>query len=208
MPAGGGASNGVTRVLRIPRGELVAPLIYSTIASLDGYIEDEHGNFDWSEPDEEVHTFVNELMRPVGTYLYGRRLYEVMLAWETDDAIVGQPRYMHDFAAIWRAADKVVYSTTLETVSSARTRIEREFDIDALLQMKASADRDIIVGGPELAAHAIRAGLVDEWQFLVSPVVVGGGKPALPDGVHVNVELVDERRFGNGVVHLRYRTAA
>jgi dihydrofolate reductase len=179
----------------------MAKLIYMAIASLDGYIEDADGRFDWAAPDEDVHAFVNDLMRPIGTHLYGRRMYEVMVAWET---ISDPAPVMQDFAQIWRAADKIVYSTTLETVSSARTRIEGEFDPEAVRQLKASVERDLVVGGPELAADAFRAGLVDEVQLFLSPIVVGGGKPGLPDGVRLPLELLDERRFGNGVVHLRY----
>jgi dihydrofolate reductase len=182
----------------------VAKLIYSAIASLDGYIEDEAGRFDWAEPDEEVHSFVNELMRPVGTYLLGRRMYEVMVYWESIE-LADQPPFIRDFAEIWRAADKVVYSTTLDAASTARTRLEREFDADAVRRLKAAAGRDLTVGGPELAARAFRAGLVDELHLFVAPVVVGGGKKALPDDVRLELELVDERRFRNGMVHLRYR---
>jgi dihydrofolate reductase len=184
----------------------MAKLIYSVITSLDGYVADEDGNFDWSEPDEEVHTFVNDLERPVGTYLYGRRMYEVMVYWETAHTLANQPPFVQEFAEIWQAADKIVYSRTLETGSSARTRIERDFDPEAVRRMKASAGRDISVGGPDLAAQAIKAGLVDEFHLFVSPVVVGGGKQALPNDVQLNLELLDERRFGNGVVHLHYRT--
>jgi dihydrofolate reductase len=183
----------------------MAKLIYSAIASLDGYVADEDGNFDWAEPDEEVHSFVNDLERPFGTYLYGRRLYEVMVAWETMP-LAGQPPVIRDFAAIWRAADKIVYSKTLEAVSSARTRIERDFDPEAVRQMKAAAGHDITVGGPELAAQAFKAGLVDECHLLVAPIVVGGGKQALPNSIRLKLELLDERRFGNDVVHLHYRT--
>jgi len=167
-------------------------------------VEDEAGNFDWAAPDEEVHAFVNDLERPIGTYLYGRRMYEVMAGWETAETVAGQPPVMRDFAEIWRAADKVVYSTTLESVSSARTRIERSFDPNAVRRMKATAERDITVGGPDLAAHALRAGLVDECHLLITPVVVGGGKRALPDGLRLQLELLDERRLGSGVVHLHY----
>src|SRR5438874_12058255 len=156
----------------------MAKLIYSAIASLDGYVEDEDGKFGWAEPDEDVHAFVNDLERPVGTYLCGRRMYEVLVAWETLDT-ADQPRIMRDFAALWRAADKVVYSRTLDAVSSARTRIEREFDIDAVRQMKATATGDMSVAGPNLAAQAIAAGLVDEYHLFVNPVVVGGGNAAL-----------------------------
>jgi dihydrofolate reductase len=186
----------------------MARLIYSAITSLDGYIEDEDGNFDWAAPDEEVHAFVNDLERPVGTYLYGRRMYDVMVAWETMHTLTDQPPVARDFAEIWRAADKVVYSTTLETVSSAKTRIERDFEPGTVRQMKATAARDITVGGPDLAAQAITAGLVDEIHLFVTPIVVGAGKPSLPNDVRVKLELLDERRFGNGVVHLHYRTRA
>ena len=185
----------------------MAKLIYSAIASLDGYVADRDGNFDWAAPDEEVHAFVNDLERAVGTYLYGRRMYEVMVAWETMP-LADQPSVVRDFAEIWRAADKVVYSTTLETASSARTRIERAFDPDAVRQMKATAARDISVGGPGLAAEAIRAGLVDECHLFLTPILVGGGTPSLPHDVRVELELLDERRFANGVVHLHYRTKA
>jgi dihydrofolate reductase len=183
----------------------MAKLIYSAIASLDGYVADENGKFDWAEPDEEVHSFVNELSRPVGTFLFGRRMYEVLVAWENLQ-LADQLPYIRDFAEIWRAADKIVYSRTLEAVSSARTRIEREFDAEAVGQLKATADRDLAVGGPELAAQAFRAGLVDEVHLILAPIVVGGGTRALPDGVRQELELVDERRFGNGMVFLRYRT--
>jgi dihydrofolate reductase len=183
----------------------VAELIYSSITSLDGYIADEDGNFDWAEPDEEVHTFVNDLQRPVGTFLLGRRMYEVLVAWETMDT-TDQPPFIQDFAEIWRAADKIVYSRTLETVASAGTRIERDFDPDAVRQMKVSAERDLSVGGPGLAANALEAGLVDECHLFLTPIVVGGGTRFFPDHVRVELELLDERRFGSGMVHLRYRT--
>jgi len=169
-------------------------------------VADEDGNFDWAAPDEEVHTFVNELERRVGTYLYGRRMYEVMVYWETANILADQPPFIRDFAETWRAADKIVYSKTLETLSSARTRIERDFDPEAIRQMKASAERDISVGGPGLAAQAIKVGLVDECHLFVTPIVVGGGKKSLPDDVRLKLELLDERHFGNGVVHLHYRT--
>lgn len=182
----------------------MAKLIYAVITSLDGYVADEDGNFDWSEPDEEVHAFVNELERQIGAYLFGRRMYEVMVAWETMN-IADQPRVIRDYAEIWRAAEKIVYSKTLESVSSARTRIERDFDPEAVRQMKARAQRDISVAGPDLAAQAIKAGLVDEYHLIISPVVVGGGKRALPNNVRLGLELLDDRRFGNGVVHLHYR---
>jgi dihydrofolate reductase len=184
---------------------IVAKLIYSAITSLDGYVADEDGNFDWAEPDEEMHTFVNELERRVGTYLYGRRMYEVMCAWETMD-LSEQPPFIRDYAEIWRAANKIVYSRTLETVSSARTRLEGDFDPGSTRRMKAQAGPDISVGGPDLAARAIKAGLVDECHLFLTPIVVGGGKRSLPKGIRLKLELLDERRFGNGVVHLHYRS--
>lgn len=185
----------------------MAKLIYFAIMSLDGYVADEVGNFDWAMPDEEVHAFINELMRPVGTYLYGRRMYDVMAGWETMHTVPGQTPVTLDFAAIWQAADKVVYSTTLDAVSTARTRIERELDADAVRHMKASAERDLGIGGPNLATEAFTAGLIDEVLLFVAPIVVGGGNPALPKQVRVRLELLDERRFGNGMVYLRYRTS-
>jgi dihydrofolate reductase len=186
-------------------GRPIAKLIFSANTSLDGYVADAEGKFDWSTPDEEVHRFINDLERRIGTHLYGRRMYEVLVAWETIGSHPDEPPYIYEYGEIWRAAEKIVYSTTLETVSSARTRIEREFDPEAIRKMKASLDRDISVGGPTLAAEAIRAGLVDDYHFLVSPVVVGGGLRTLPDGFRVDLELLDERRFDNGVVYLHYR---
>jgi dihydrofolate reductase len=185
----------------------VAKLIYSAIASLDGYVADKDGKFDWAAPDEEVHTFVNDLERPIGTHLYGRRMYEVMAAWENMDT-GPEPAVVQDYAEIWQAADKVVYSKTLETVSSARTRIERDFDPNAVRMMKASAERDLSLGGPDLAAQAIEAGLVDEYHVFLVPYVAGGGTRFLPDTLRLELELMDERRFGSGVVHLHYRTRA
>lgn len=182
----------------------MAKLTYSAIASLDGFVADEEGKFDWGEPDEEVHRFINDLERDVGTSLYGRRLYEVMVAWEgmnTDDL----PPHMRDFAEIWRAADKVVYSRTLDAVTTPRTRIERNFDPEVVQRMKASAERDLTVGGPELAAHAFRAGLVDEYHLFIAPIVVGGGRPSLPNDVRLELELMDERRFETGFAYLGYR---
>jgi dihydrofolate reductase len=184
----------------------MANLIYSTIMSLDGYIADKDGNLGWAAPEEEVHAFVNDLERKVGSYLYGRRMYEVMRYWETAHALTDLPPVEQDYAQIWRAADKVVYSRTLETVSSTRTRIERSFDPEAVRQMMAHAERDISVGGPDLAAQAFRAGLVDECHLFVTPVVVGGGKRSLPRNVRLELELLNERRFGGGVVHLHYST--
>jgi dihydrofolate reductase len=184
----------------------MANLIYSAIMSLDGYIADEDGNFDWAAPDDEVHAFVNDLERPIDTYLYGRRMYEIMVYWETALTVPDQPPVFQDFARIWQAADKIVYSRTLGRVSSARTRIERDFDPEAVRALKATAGRDLTLGGPDLAAQAIKTGLVDEWQLFVVPIVVGGGKSALPKNVRVKLELLEERRFGSGVVFLRYRT--
>jgi dihydrofolate reductase len=184
----------------------MAKLTYSAITSLDGYIEDSDGKFDWAEPDEEVHTFDNELEREVGTYLLGRRMYEVMAVWDDPETVAGAPAYMKDFAEIWRAAEKIVYSKSLDEASTARTRIERDFDPEAVRDLKARADRDLAIGGPELAAHAIRAGLVNELCLFANPIVVGGGKPSLPSDVRVKLELLDEHRFGNGVVFLRYGT--
>jgi dihydrofolate reductase len=183
----------------------MARLIYSGITSLDGYVADAHGAFDWAAPDEEVHTFVNDLERAVGTYLYGRRMYEVMISWETEGDEADQPPFVRDFAQLWRAADKIVCSRTLEAASSARTRIERDFDPAAVRRLKASAERDITVGGPELAAQALGAGLVDEVHVFVTPIVVGGGKHFLPADVRLRLRLLDERRFGSGVVYLHYR---
>jgi dihydrofolate reductase len=183
-------------------------LIYTAITSLDGYVEDEKGKFDWAEPDEQVHAFVNDLERGAATYLYGRRMYETMVGWETDPTLAERSPLMAAFAETWQAADKVVYSTTLETVSTARTRIERAFQPDAVRTMKARADRDLTVGGPNLAAHAFEAGLVDECRLFLVPVVVGGGKPALPEGRRLNLELIEQRAFGNGTVYLRYRTTS
>ena len=186
----------------------MAKLIYSVIMSLDGYVADAQGNFDWAAPDDEVHAFVNDLEGRIGTYLYGRRMYEVMAAWETPDTFAAQSPVVQDYAKVWKAADKIVYSKTLETVSSARTRIERTFDREAVRQMKSQAARDVSVGGPNLAAQAMKAGLVDEFHLFVAPVMVGGGNNALPNKVRLNLELRDEQRFSNGTVHLHYRTRA
>jgi dihydrofolate reductase len=182
----------------------MANLIYSAITSLDGYVEDPDGGIGWAAPDEEVHRFVNELERPVGTYLYGRRMYETMRSWETAQGAPDQSAAGREFAEIWRGADKVVYSTTLDAVSTARTRIERTFDPDQVRELKAAAVADISVGGAHLGAHALRAGLVDELQLFLVPVVVGGGKRALPSDVRLELRLLDERRFAGGVVYLRY----
>jgi dihydrofolate reductase len=183
----------------------MARLIFTTIASLDGYVADVEGNFDWAAPDEEVHRFVNDLERPIGTYLYGRRMYEVMLYWETAHALAGQPPFVRDFTDIWQSADKIVYSRTLAEVSSARTRIQGDFDAEAVRRLKAAARHDITVGGPTLAAEALRSGLVDECHLFIAPVVVGGGMRSLPDDVRIELDLLDERRFANGMVHLQYR---
>ena len=184
----------------------MAKLIYSAIASLDGYIADEEGNFDWAAPDEEVHTFINDLERTIGTHLYGRRMYEVMVGWETGPTLAEQSPVTRDFAQMWQAADKIVYSKTLRAVSTARTQMERDFDPEALRQMKVSAGRDMVVGGPELAAQAFKAGLVDELHLFVVPIMVGGGKRSLPNDVRLKLELIDERRFSSDMVYLHYRT--
>jgi dihydrofolate reductase len=178
-------------------------LIYAALASLDGYVADKDGKFGWAEPDEEVHAFVNDLERPVGTYLYGRGMYQVMIAWESLD-LAGEPPVIQDFAAIWRAADKIVFSRTLESVSSARTRLEREFDLEAVRRLKKEAGHDLAVAGPDLAGQAIEAGLVDEYHLFLAPVIVGGGKQMLPDDVRLDLELVDERRFDSGFVFVSY----
>jgi dihydrofolate reductase len=183
----------------------MAKLIYSSIASLDGYVADEQGNFDWAAPDEELHWFVNDLERPIGTYLYGRRMYETMVYWETAGAGGDQRAVSRDFADIWRAAEKIVYSRTLEAVSSARTRIERDFDPATVRRLKRSSAADLSVGGAQLAGQAIASGLVDECHLFLGPIAVGGGRRALPDGVRLRLELVDEHRFHGGAVHLHYR---
>ncbi|MEO5973790.1 MAG: dihydrofolate reductase family protein [Ilumatobacteraceae bacterium] len=184
----------------------MANLIYLMHTSLDGYVEDADGSFDWSAPDEEVHSFVNELARTIGTYLFGRRMYETMVYWETAHTIPDQPQFALDFARDWKEADKIVYSKTLESVSSARTRIERSFDPQAVRVLKANATRDLAIEGPDLAGQAIKAGLVDEIHQIVIPVIVGGGKQFFPDGAKLKLDLVDERRFDSGFVYLRYRT--
>jgi len=183
----------------------MAMLIYSAITSADGYVEDAAGSFDWAAPDEELHSFVNDLERPVGTYLYGRRMYQTMLYWETAHTVPGQPPPVREFTGIWQAAEKIVFSKTLESVSSARTRIERNFDPGMIRQLKSATEHDMTVGGADLAGQAIKAGLVDELQLFLVPVVVGGGKRALPSGVRSDLELLDTRRFASGAVYLRYR---
>lgn len=184
----------------------MANLIYSAISSLDGYIEDMEGKFDWSEPDEEVHSFINNLERTAGTYLYGRRLYETMMVWETDPSFTAASPIYQDFAEIWQAADKIVYSSTLAEPATRKTRIERVFAPEAVRQLKASAGQDILIGGPNLAAAAFKAGLIDECQLFLSPIIIGGGKPALPSHIRLELELLEERRFHNGMVYLHYRT--
>jgi dihydrofolate reductase len=183
----------------------MAKLIYVANVSLDGYIEDAHGSFEWTEPSDDVFTFITDLVRPAGTYLYGRRLYETMAVWETQPALAAESELMLDFANVWQAADKVVYSTTLHEVSTTNTRLERRFDPDSVREMKASATSDLTVGGSTLAARAFDAGLVDECQLFVYPVLVGDGKPAFPSAARAQLDLLEEHRFGNGVVNLRYR---
>ena len=185
----------------------MAKLLYCMNTSLDGYVEDLDGGIDWSEPTEQVHTFINDLMRPVGTYLFGRRMYEMMNFWETAHTIPDMPNYMLDFADVYRAADKVVFSTTLQSVSSANTRIERSFDSVATRKLKADAERDLIIEGPNLATQAIKAGLVDEIHQFVAPVILGGGKKFFPDDIKLQLELIDERSFDSGIVYLRHRVS-
>lgn len=186
----------------------MAKVIYGAIASLDGYVADDNGSFDWAAPDETVLHFINDIERPIGIYLYGRRLYDVMAVWETLDAFPDPTPAEREFAAIWQAADKIVYSRALPTVSTSRTRIERTFDPGAIRELKGMADRDLSVGGPDLAAQALRAGLVDEFYLLIAPIIIGGGKRALPNDLRISLDLLDERRFANGMVYLRYRTRA
>jgi len=182
----------------------MARLTYSMIVSLDGYVADESGGFDWAMPDHEVHAFINDLERPAGTYLYGRRMYEVMRFWEHVPDLGAEPAVVRDYERIWREADKIVFSRTLPGVDTARTRLERSFAPEAVRRLKEASDRDLTVGGPELAGQALAAGLVDELQAFVVPVLVGGGRRWLPDGVRVGLELLDERRFANGAVYARY----
>jgi len=183
----------------------MAHLIYSAISSLDGYIEDPDGRFEWAMPDEEVHSFINNLERAAGTYLYGRRMYETMRVWETDPNLAAQSPLMRDFAEMWQAANKIVYSKTLAAVSTRKTQIERNFDPEAIRQLKEAAEHDISIGGPDVAAHAFRSELIDECHLFLTPIVVGGGKQSLPNNVRFELELLEERRFGNGMVFLRYR---
>jgi len=194
----------------------MATLSYLMLMSLDGFIEDEGGNFDWAAPDDEVHAFINDLVRPAGTHLYGRRMYETMSAWEDVSNILSPPQAnqdsgalaqaAQDFAELWQAADKIVYSSTLQTVSTRRTRLEGAFHPGAVEALKQSLDHDILIGGPAIAAEAFKAGLVDQCDLFVAPVSVGGGKPALPPGLRLDFELVEQRRFEGGFVYLRYRT--
>lgn len=186
----------------------MATLIYAALTSLDGYVADEAGNFDWAVPDEDVHSFINDLERPIGTYLYGRKMYETMAGWETPDTIPDRTPAMLDFARIWQAAEKIVYSRTLQSVSTAKTRLEREFDPRLIRDLKARSSRDLSIGGPSLAAHAIRADLVDDYHLFVAPIIVGGGNPFLPGNVRTKLELLDERGFDDGMVHLHYRARA
>jgi dihydrofolate reductase len=182
----------------------MARLVYANLTSLDLYVNDTNGDFQWAEPDAEVHAFVNDLERPMRTYLYGRRLYEVMAVWDTLDTS-DEPPEMRDYAQQWREADKVVYSSSLSEVTTSRTRLERAFDPDVVRALIRDADTDVAIGGPTLAAHAFAAGLVDDVHLFLNPVIVGGGTRALPDGASVQLELVDEHRFANGVVHLHHR---
>jgi dihydrofolate reductase len=183
----------------------MAKLIYSAFTSLDGYVADETGNFDWAELSDEVHAFINRRERQIGTYLFGRKMYETVAVWESPDMLPPLTPVAMEFAPIWRAAEKIVYSTTLQQVTTAKTRLERRFEADVVRELKAGATRDLEVGGPTLAAHAIRAGLVDEYHLLIAPIIAGGGNPYLPGEISVRLELLDERRFDNGLVYVRYR---
>ena len=185
----------------------MAKLIYVTNVSLDGFIEDEHGRFDWTEPDDEQFAFITDLIRPVGTYLYGRRLYETMAVWETEPALAAQSELRADFAHVWQGADKIVYSATLDAVSTAKTRLEPRFDPNVIREMKGTASRDLMVGGANFAAHAFNAGLIEECHLFIGPAIVGRGKPSLPSELRAELELLDERRFDNGVVYVRHRIA-
>ncbi len=180
-------------------------LIYSAISSIDGFIEDAHGWFDWAMPDDEVHAYFNDLERTIDTYLYGRRMYETMIVWETDPSIAASSPLMRDFAETWQAADKIVFSRTLQTVPTSRTRIERDFNPETISRLKASVERNIAIAGPNLAAHAFKAGLIDECHMFLVPIIVGGGKPALPENIRLELELLEEHRFDSGMVHLRYQ---
>jgi dihydrofolate reductase len=183
----------------------MAKLIYDAFTSLDGYVADATGNFDWAELSDAVHAFINSRERQIGTYLFGRKMYETMAVCETPDVLPHLTPAVLEFAPIWQAAEKIVYSTTLQRVTTAKTRLERRFEADVVRELKAGATRDLAVGGPTLAAHAIRAGLVDEYHLLIAPIIAGGGNPYLPGKVSVKLELLDERTFDNGIVHIRYR---
>ncbi len=184
----------------------MAQLIYSAMTSLDGYMEDRHGKFDWAAPDEEIHAYINNLEREFGIYLYGRRMYETMMGWETDPGFAATSPTMRDYAEIWQAAEKIVYSKTLQAASTRKTRIERDFDLEAIKKLKSAAESDITIGGPDLAAHAFKAGLIDECRLFIVPIIVGGGKKSLPDDIRLELKLVEECRFGNGMVYLRYQS--
>ena len=184
----------------------MAHLIYTANSSLDGYIEDVNGKFDWTAPDEEYFRFISNLVREAGTYLYGRRMYETMMVWETDPNLAAESPLRHDFAEIWQAANKIVYSKTLERASTRKTQLERSFEPEAIRQLKEAVEQDILIGGAELAAHAFRSGLIDECHLFLLPIIVGGGKPCIPNNIRWDVGLLEERRFGSGVVFLRYRT--
>ncbi len=186
----------------------MAKLIYTAITSLDGYVEDKQGKFDWAMPDEEVHAFANDLERPIGTHLYGRRMYETMKVWDNDEILEGQPQVMRDYAEIWRGADKIVYSRSLEEVETTRTRLQRTFDPEATRALKESEQRDISVGGAELAGQALDAGLIDELQLLLVPGVVGSGKPALQTKSHTALKLLSQQGFAGGTIYLHYRVSS
>jgi len=183
----------------------MADLIYVANTSLDGYTEDRDGKFDWADPSEEYFSFITDIIRATRTHLYGRRMYETMMVWETDPSLAMESPLMRDFAEVWQTANKIVYSRTLETISTRKTQLERTFDPEAIRQLKKTTENDILIGGPELAAHAFRAGLIDECHLFLIPILVGGGKPALPDNVRLDLDLLDEHRFSDGTVFVRYQ---
>jgi dihydrofolate reductase len=183
----------------------MAQLIYIANTSLDGYTEDRDGKFDWIAPGDEYYRFISNLVREAGTYLYGRRMYETMMVWETDPNLAAENPLRRDFAEIWQAANKIVYSRTLPAASTRKTQLEPDFDPEAIRQLKETVEQDILIGGAELAAHAFRSGLIDECHLFLIPIIVGGSKPALPNNIRLELELLEERRFGNGMVYLRYQ---
>ena len=183
----------------------MSKLIYAVNTSVDGFMEDQDGNFGWTEPNDEVFKFITDLMRPIGTHLLGRRMYETMMVWETDPKFAAESSLKRDFAEVWQAANKIVFSTTLENLPTRKTQLMRSFEPETIRQLKANSEHDILIEGPEIASHAFRAGLIDECHLFILPVVVGGGKSAIPNNLRLNLELLEEQHFGNGTVYLRYR---